>query len=144
MLLDDEITSPRQNLNIGNNEKDQYPFMFDEENFHSLNLDPFQFSQLQDYFESSTLDDQNNISTVNIVDENELSLSWVIYKKKVEDEHNNMQYLNTDNEISVLNNQTEGTPTTLLGNQPQNLQDEPNYAKYFDNNTTGRILDDLN
>ena len=55
-----------------------------------------------------------------------------------------MQYLNTDNEISVLNNQTEGTPTTLLGNQPQNLQDEPNYAKYFDNNTTGRILDDLN
>ena len=82
MLLDDEITSPRQNLNIGNNEKDQYPFLFDEENFHSLNLDPFQFSQLQDYFESSTLDDQNNISTVNIVDENELSLSWVIYKKK--------------------------------------------------------------
>ena len=33
------------------------------------------------------------------------------------DEHNIMQYFNTDNEPSVLNDQPEQTPSTSLNNQ---------------------------
>ena len=45
LFLEDEITSQRQYVKIGNNEKDQNTILFGEENVHNSNLDPFKFSQ---------------------------------------------------------------------------------------------------
>ena len=51
-----------------------------------------------------------------------------------------MQYFNSDNETSVLNDQTEETPSTLIDNPHHIFQDEHSYAKHFNNNNEASIL----
>ena len=113
MFLVNEITSQGQHTNMDNNENSLFPCLFDQQNSYNLNLESFQFSEQKDYSESKTNDGQNNISTVNM--DNLPYFDQLQESSK--DEHNIMQYFNTDNEPSVLNDQPEQTPSTSLNNQ---------------------------
>ena len=54
-----------------------------------------------------------------------------------------MEYFSTDNETFVLNDQTEETPSTSIGNSQHNFQDEHNSAKYLSKTNEASILNDL-
>ena len=143
MDIGNEFLLQGKQTEVSNSENHQTTSMFGQQNIDNLNLKSFPFSQGQNYFVGSTTYDKNNSSSVNCVKKDELLTSFDKLHENNEDEHNITHYFSTNNETSILNDQTDKTPSTSIIETQCNFQDKHNYDEHFHNNNEASTLDDL-